>query len=182
MAMAGGSGPMTPDEVRDFYRAAVGEVPPSVEQGLRTIPGAITSYLELRRHLDALTDGPGLPGRYASLVFALLDVAERNYDGALNHGRAALRQGLSWDEFLHGMVQTWIVKGFATSWGTVGWRVVDALAREGFGPTGGAGAADGATADTPTADTLAADTAGGDPGAEGVLGGGAGADGAAPPR
>jgi len=123
---------MTPDDVRAFYRQAVGEVPPSVESGLRHLPEAIIGYMALRRHLDELAGGQGLPKQYSSLVFALLDVAERNYDGALNHGRAALDNGLTWAEFLHGMVQTWVVKGFATSWGTVGWRIVEQLAAEGY--------------------------------------------------
>lgn len=125
---------MSPAEVRAFYQRDVGEVPPSIESGLRHIPDAITGYMALRDHIDNLAGGTGLPRQYASLVFALLDVAERNFDGALNHSRAALNHGLTWDELMHGLVQTWIVKGFATAWGTVGWRLVEALAAEGFGP------------------------------------------------
>lgn len=124
---------MSANDVRAFYRDALGEVPPSVECGLRTIPEAIESYMALRHYLDGLAGGRGLPQRYSSMVFALLDVAERNYDGALNHSRAALDHGLTWDELLHGYVQTWVVKGFATSWGTVGWRVIQQLVEEGYG-------------------------------------------------
>jgi hypothetical protein len=127
----------TPEEIRALYREDLGEVPPSVECGLSVIPEAIAHYVSLRRYLDGLADGDGLPRPYASLVFALLDVAERNYDGALNHSRAALNHGLTWTELMHGYVQTWVVKGFATSWGTVGWRVVEQLRAEGFGPADG---------------------------------------------
>lgn len=122
------------DQVRAFYRNQLGEVPPSVECALRTVPDELLGYMALRNALQQRVDGPGLPAKYASLVFAVLDVADRNYDGALNHARAALNHGLSWDELLHGLVQTWIVRGFAGSWGAVGWRVVAALEEEGFGP------------------------------------------------
>lgn len=130
---------MKPEEIRDFYRRTLGEVPPSVETGLHVIPEAISGYMALRSYLADLTDGRGLPRQYASMVFALLDIAERNYDGALNHSRAALDNGLRWDELMHGYVQTWVVKGFATSWGTVGWRVVDQLLKEGYGDRKGDG-------------------------------------------
>jgi hypothetical protein len=122
------------DDIRDFYLQQLGEVPPSIECALRTVPAELIGYMSLRRALQQRVDRHGLPARYASLVFAVLDIADRNYDGALNHSRAALHHGLNWDEFMHAVVQTWIVKGFAGSWGTVGWRVVTALEEEGHRP------------------------------------------------
>lgn len=122
------------DQVREFYRQQLGEVPPSVECALRNVPDELLGYMALRNTLQRRVDGPGLPARYASLIFAVLDVADRNFDGALNHSRAALNHGLHWEELMHGLVQTWIVRGFAGSWGVVGWRVVEALEKEGYGP------------------------------------------------
>lgn len=125
---------MTPDDVRSFYRDRLGEVPASVDCALEVVPDAMLGYMAMRHAAERRVGGDGLPGRYASLVFGLLDVNDRNFDGALNHCRAALDQGLRWEELMHGMIQTWIVRGFSGAWGTIGWRVVDALQREGFGP------------------------------------------------
>jgi len=125
---------MTPDEIRAYYQSHTGQIAPSIDAAITNMPGAMAGYMQQRQFITDPAGGEGLPAKYVGLVFATLDVLAGNYDGALTHSRAGLRAGLTWHELMQGMVQTWVVGGFASTWGMVGWRVVDQLQREGFGP------------------------------------------------
>jgi alkylhydroperoxidase/carboxymuconolactone decarboxylase family protein YurZ len=85
---------------------------------------------------NAVQDTGPLPQEMKSLIIGILDVATGNYDGALNHARAALAAGLPWEGLLQAYCLMWIVQGFASTWGNVGWRVIDALRLERAKETG----------------------------------------------
>lgn len=109
-----------------LYGAAVGSLPPSIELAMEEIPDQLQNYLQLR---NSVNTGP-LPKETISLLMSVLDVSTANYDGALSHGRAALANGLSWDGLLQGYTIMWLVQGFASTWGNVGWRVIAQLKSE----------------------------------------------------
>lgn len=125
---------MKSEEIRNYYQQQVGNVPPSIDCAIEHMPQAMAGYMQLRHFITDEANGEGLPARYVGLVFAVLDTGTANYDGALNHARAALNAGLKWRELIQGLVQVWVVHGFASTWGTVGYRVIEQLQKEGFGP------------------------------------------------
>lgn len=125
---------MKPEEIRGYYQQQVGNVPPPIQAAIEHMPEAMAGYMRLRNFITDDAGGEGLPARYIGLVFAMLDTATGNYEGALNHGRAALNAGLNWRELMQGFVQVWVVHGFASTWGKVGFKVVEQLQKEGFGP------------------------------------------------
>lgn len=124
---------MDPASITAYYVDDVGEMPAQIATALRDVPEALAGYMEMRRFVwDGEREG-ALPKSSVNLVFTVLDVATQNLPGAVNHARAALEAGLTWHELMQAMVQLWIVCGFASTWGTVGYQMVTQLRGEGYG-------------------------------------------------
>jgi alkylhydroperoxidase/carboxymuconolactone decarboxylase family protein YurZ len=119
----------------NYYENDLGLIPAPISAAGRAMPAALLGYFEMRQFVWGETDDqPTLPKKYVNLIFALLDLSSQNELGAVNHARAALQAGLDWHELMQGIVQVWIVFGFASTWGTVGYKVVQSLEAEGFAP------------------------------------------------
>jgi alkylhydroperoxidase/carboxymuconolactone decarboxylase family protein YurZ len=112
---------------RALYARSVGDLPPSIALAMDTIPDQLQAYLHLRNTVHET--GP-LPKDILSLLMSVLDVATGNYDGALSHGRAALKNGLPLEGLLQAYTVMWLIQGFASTWGNVGWRVIAQLRDE----------------------------------------------------
>lgn len=117
----------------DYYRNDIGRVPNAIRYAIDYAPEAFGGYFASRQAIIK-DEGAALPKQYANLIFAVLDVATGNVEGATNHARAALQAGCTPEEVVAAFVQTWLVAGFAATWGKVGWRVLAALEDEGVLP------------------------------------------------
>ncbi|MPZ24945.1 MAG: carboxymuconolactone decarboxylase family protein [Micromonosporaceae bacterium] len=125
--------PKGAESYEDYYQNDIGRVPDAIRYAIDYAPEAFDGYFASRTAVIR-QDGAALPKRYANLIFAVLDVATGNVVGATNHTRAALEAGCTPDEVVAAFVQTWLVAGFAATWGKVGWRVLAALEDEGVLP------------------------------------------------
>jgi alkylhydroperoxidase/carboxymuconolactone decarboxylase family protein YurZ len=109
-------------------------MPPQIAVALREVPEALAGYLAIRQFVwSGDGNGDGLSKSTVNLIFTVLDVQTNNLYGAKNHARAALTAGLPWHHLMQALVQLWIVSGFASTWGTVGYELVQWLRDEGFG-------------------------------------------------
>ncbi|HEY2793545.1 MAG TPA: hypothetical protein VGJ28_14370 [Micromonosporaceae bacterium] len=118
--------------IEDYYGSDIGRMPNAIAYAARYAPDAFDGYMQSR--IAVISDNPThqLPKKYANLIFAILDVATGNIEGATNHSRAALNAGLHQDELVTAYVQAWLVAGFAAAWGKVCWRVLEQLEKEGL--------------------------------------------------
>lgn len=128
---------MHADDIADYYTHDVGDLPAQIETALKFAPEALSGYMGMRRFVwdPSDTSEARLSKKHVNLVFTVLDVATNNLAGATNHARAALDAGLTWNELMQSMVQLWIVCGFASSWGITGYKMIQDLDEEGYGPS-----------------------------------------------
>ena len=118
--------------IEEYYGSDIGRIPNAIAFAAKYAPEAFDGYMQSR--MAVISDNPShsLPKKYANLIFAILDVATGNIEGATNHSRAALQAGLNQDELVTAYVQAWLVAGFAAAWGKVCWHVLEQLEKEGL--------------------------------------------------
>ena len=124
---------MDSDEVlaahRAHFDATMGEVPESLEQLAAEAPAYFHGYAMAREWLLRPDEDAALPLRYRHLLCSILDCANGNLGGALNHGRAAARNGLTADEYRDAAVVLIITRG-TPAWGAYGRKVLAMLREE----------------------------------------------------
>jgi alkylhydroperoxidase/carboxymuconolactone decarboxylase family protein YurZ len=86
-------------------------------------PQVLEGYLTMREAIMSPRDD-GLPFKYKSLVFVILDLLAGNLDGAKLHLRAGLEAGLSKREVTEALLQTMMLHGVKT-WGLGGHQLVE---------------------------------------------------------
>jgi alkylhydroperoxidase/carboxymuconolactone decarboxylase family protein YurZ len=118
--------------IEEYYGDDIGRLPSAIAYAVKYAPEAFDGYMASRRWVIDKETTHSLPKPYANLIFAILDVATGNVEGATNHSRAALKSGLKQDELIAAYVQAWLVAGFAGAWGKVCWRVLEQLEQEGL--------------------------------------------------
>jgi alkylhydroperoxidase/carboxymuconolactone decarboxylase family protein YurZ len=101
----------------------MGSLPAPMVTFVREAPEAFEGYIGMRTWL--MKEG-NLERKIKHLIFCLLDVNLGNLEGAINHARAAVRNGLTMGELTEGIVQVFMTGGVAT-WGRTGYKVLDAI-------------------------------------------------------
>lgn len=107
----------------------MGSLPAPMVTFVREAPEAFTGYIGMRTWLMRPPPEGGLDLKIKHLIFSLLDVNLGNLEGAINHARAARRNGLTMQELTEGVVQVFMTGGVAT-WGRTGYKLLDALRSE----------------------------------------------------
>jgi alkylhydroperoxidase/carboxymuconolactone decarboxylase family protein YurZ len=110
----------------DHYVQSMGAIPPSLRLLAEEAPAFFDGYSRMRSW--ALRDDAEgvLPLKYRHLLCSLLDCAGGNLNGATNHARAAVRRGLTVDEYRDAAVLLIITDGTPT-WGEMGRKVLETL-------------------------------------------------------
>jgi alkylhydroperoxidase/carboxymuconolactone decarboxylase family protein YurZ len=104
---------------------------PAPMEALRKIDEtALQAYTQWRQWV-LTSRGDGLDQKTKHLIFSILDVAEGNAEGAINHGKAARRNGLESKAYLEALVLTFMTVGIAT-WGRTGYHVIQEVYPEEF--------------------------------------------------
>jgi alkylhydroperoxidase/carboxymuconolactone decarboxylase family protein YurZ len=107
----------------EHFEATMGSLPAPMVTFVREAPEAFEGYIGMRTWL--MKEG-NLERKIKHLIFCLLDVNLGNLEGAINHARAAVRNGLTMGELTEGIVQVFMTGGVAT-WGRTGYKVLDAI-------------------------------------------------------
>ena len=112
------------------FMATSGRVPPSYEVLIEHAPQAFAGYGLIRDFvMRSPEDGGALDIKTKELIFALLDTLTGEKQGAINHAKQAVKNGLTMAELTEGLVQVLIVGGIPT-WNTIGVDVIAACAEE----------------------------------------------------
>lgn len=115
------------DEVqrgREHFMETLGNVPEPIRAMMDYAPGYFAGYLRMREHIYQRPPEGSLDLKTKELIYVLLDVVTGNLDGAKNHLRAAMKEGLTLGELTDGCLQVLHVCG-VTTWGTTGYKVCD---------------------------------------------------------
>jgi alkylhydroperoxidase/carboxymuconolactone decarboxylase family protein YurZ len=107
----------------EHFEATMGSLPAPMVTFVREAPEAFEGYIGMRTWL--MKEG-NLERKIKHLIFCLLDVNLGNLEGAVNHARAAVRNGLTMGELTEGIVQVFMTGGVAT-WGRTGYKVLDTI-------------------------------------------------------
>jgi alkylhydroperoxidase/carboxymuconolactone decarboxylase family protein YurZ len=107
----------------DAYLETLGKVPPAIAAMNQADPQVLEGYLTMREAIMSSRDD-GLPFKYKSLVFVILDLLAGNLDGAKLHLAAGLDAGLTRREVTEALLQTMMLHGVKT-WGLGGHQLVD---------------------------------------------------------
>lgn len=111
------------------YMSTLGNIPDAIRAMADYAPEALLGYSRTRRYImKSPAQGGALDLRTKELIYVLLDVVEGNLDGAKNHVRAAVREGLTLDQLAEGCMQVMAVCGIET-WGQTGWKLCDYVAQ-----------------------------------------------------
>jgi alkylhydroperoxidase/carboxymuconolactone decarboxylase family protein YurZ len=107
-----------------------GRVPPSLQLLKEHAPGAFAGYGLMRDFVMCRPDqGGALDMKTKELIFALLDTLAGQKQGAINHAKLAMKNGLTTPELAEGLVQVMMVGGIST-WNGVGADVLAACAED----------------------------------------------------
>ena len=106
------------------FEETMGHLPVQMQTLSSNMPEVFAGYMDIRQWVMREPPEGAMPRKYKHLIFTLLDCVNGNAPGAENHGRAALRRGLTVDELLEGMGQVLIVGGIGV-YGTTGFKVLD---------------------------------------------------------
>jgi len=109
------------------FAATMGSVPAPIVTMVREAPEAFAGYIEIRTWLMRTPEEGGhLEKKINHLIFCLIDVNLGNLEGAVNHARAAIRNGLTMGELTEGVIQVFMTGGIAT-WGRTGYKLLDII-------------------------------------------------------
>jgi alkylhydroperoxidase/carboxymuconolactone decarboxylase family protein YurZ len=107
----------------DAYRETLGRVPPPIAAMNEADPQVLEGYLTMREAIMSSRDD-GLPFKYKSLIFVILDLLAGNLDGAKLHLTAGLNAGLKPREVTEALLQTMMLHGVKT-WGLGGHQLAE---------------------------------------------------------
>jgi AhpD family alkylhydroperoxidase len=102
----------TAAEIRDYFAATFGSVPPWLDTLATTAPETLEAYYALRA--EAIRDA-ALPRAHKELLLVVINAAERHDFGMTTHMRGALAAGASVDD-IHDAVHAAIVPGGMVAW------------------------------------------------------------------
>lgn len=112
------------------FHDTMGMMPVQLKTMSERAPDVFAGYLDMRTWLMRTPEeGGAMPLKYKHLIFSLLDVVLDNQAGSENHARAALRRGLTIEEFIEGMVQVHMCAGVSV-YGRTGFKVLDNILAE----------------------------------------------------
>lgn len=112
------------------FMATAGRVPPAYEVLIEHAPQVFAGYGLIRDFvMRAPEDGGALDLKTKELIFTLLDTLAGKKEGAIAHARVAMKNGLTMEELIEGLVQVIMVGGIPT-WHAVGVDVVAACKEE----------------------------------------------------
>jgi alkylhydroperoxidase/carboxymuconolactone decarboxylase family protein YurZ len=118
------------DAGMDHFTATMGNVPAPIVTMVREAPEAFEGYIGMRTWLMRTPeDGGHLEKKINHLIFCLIDVNLGNLEGAVNHARAAVRNGLTMGELTEGVIQVLMTGGIAT-WGRTGYKLLDTIRQD----------------------------------------------------
>jgi alkylhydroperoxidase/carboxymuconolactone decarboxylase family protein YurZ len=118
------------NEAVSHWESTMEDLPAPMEVLRKIDPTALEAYTQWRQWvLTSRSDG--LDRKTKHLIFSILDVAAGNKEGAINHGRAARRNGLESKAYLEALVLTFMTVGIAT-WGGTGYHVIQEVYPEVF--------------------------------------------------
>ena len=113
---------------RQHFQETLGNLPEPIRAMMQHAPDAFTGYLRFREGVYRDRPDTGLDLKTKELLYTLLDIVTGNLDGAINHGEAAHRAGMSSGELADGCMIVMHVCG-VTTWGKTGYKVVDHIAK-----------------------------------------------------
>lgn len=112
------------EEVRAHFMQTLGNIPDPIRAMADYAPEALLGYTRTRNWIMARPPQAALDVRTKELIYVLLDVVTGNLDGAKNHLRAAMKEGLTAAQLTEGCMQVMAVCGI-TTWGQTGWKLCD---------------------------------------------------------
>ena len=112
------------------FQETLGNLPEPIRAMMEHCPQHWPGYLLFREgvYADRATDG-GLDLRTKELLYTVLDIVTGNLDGAINHGNAAAKAGMTSRQLAEACMQVMHVCG-VTTWGKTGYKVVDHIAAQ----------------------------------------------------
>jgi len=120
----------TQEALRAHYMETLGNLPEPIRAMLDYAPEALAGYTRTRQWIYRRPEeGGALDVKTKELIYVLLDVVTGNLDGAKNHCRAAMKEGLTVPELAEACMQVMAVCGI-TTWGQTGWKLCDFAAEE----------------------------------------------------
>ena len=125
----------------DSFMATFGRLPEQFQLLHKHAPGAFAGYGLMRSFVMQDRPEGALDLKTKELIFTLLDTLQGDPKGATNHGRAAMKLGLTAAELAEGLVQVIMVGGIST-WNLVGQHVMRDCT-EAAAPTPAPGPAEG---------------------------------------
>jgi alkylhydroperoxidase/carboxymuconolactone decarboxylase family protein YurZ len=110
------------------FQETLGNLPEPIRAMMEHCPQHWPGYLLFREGVygDRSAQG-GLDLKTKELLYTVLDIVTGNLDGAINHGNAAAKAGMSSRELAEACMQVMHVCG-VTTWGKTGYKVVDHIA------------------------------------------------------
>jgi alkylhydroperoxidase/carboxymuconolactone decarboxylase family protein YurZ len=112
---------------RQHFQETLGNLPEPIRAMMDHAPDAFTGYLRFREGIYRDRPDDGLDLKTKEMLYTLLDIVTGNLDGAVNHGEAAFRVGMTSAELADGCMIVMHVCG-VTTWGKTGYKVVDHIA------------------------------------------------------
>jgi alkylhydroperoxidase/carboxymuconolactone decarboxylase family protein YurZ len=109
----------------DSFMTTFGRFPEQFQLLHQHAPGAFAGYGLMRSFVMQERPEGALDMKTKELIFALLDTLHGDSKGAINHGTAAIKLGLTAGELAEGLVQVIMVGGIST-WNLVGQHVMRA--------------------------------------------------------
>lgn len=109
------------------FQETLGNLPEPIRAMMEHAPDAFAGYLRFREGVYRDRIETGLDLKTKELLYTLLDIVTGNLDGAINHGEAAQRSGMTSGELADGCMIVMHVCG-VTTWGKTGYKVVDHIA------------------------------------------------------
>lgn len=128
---------MTPSEIEQaitrgkaHFQETLGNLPEPIRAMMEHCPQHWPGYLLFREgvYSDRTADG-GLDIRTKELLYTVLDIVTGNLEGAINHGNAAAKAGMTSRQLAEACMQVMHVCG-VTTWGKTGYKVVDHIAAQ----------------------------------------------------
>lgn len=110
------------------FQETLGNLPEPIRAMMEHCPQHWPGYLGFREavYADDSADG-GLDLKTKEMLYTVLDIVTGNLEGAINHGNAAAKAGMTSRQLAEACMQVMHVCG-VTTWGKTGYKVVDHIA------------------------------------------------------